>query len=119
MSLDKPQSISPQRASPKGKRDRLVDAEKRPRENERGPRIWRDDYGRRNRRGDFPPLEETEFKTEYRREISPDGRWERITRRLHTWKAFILGVIVYLLGFGSGLLCNYLASWIYQKFPPP
>lgn len=67
-------------------------------------------------REDFHVRYESEFLTETHVEISKDGHYKRTTERISFWYR-LRTIISFIAGFMIGLLSNYIASWIWAKFP--
>ncbi len=57
------------------------------------------------------------FKLAYLEEINLEQKLIRITRPIKTWKDYMKSVALYVAGFLSGLLCNYIASYLWTKYP--
>lgn len=67
---------------------------------------------------DKQPEFQLHFRVDKIEETDESGEYERITQRKRKKRTAAYAMIAYVGGFISGLVCNYIASWIYENCPP-
>jgi hypothetical protein len=68
--------------------------------------------------GASQPEIQLRWEVDLMREVDSTKKYERITRPINRKALVIYAICAYIGGFISGLFCNYMASWIYEKCPP-